>query len=299
VKSNLYRTLNSLLWLALPLTALRYWMVWDRLPARMATHFDAAGDPNGWMSREASLGFGLLSLAVVLVISAVVAMRVQKADASAWAIGGVLAVVTAVLVGAQEHTIRYNLSGESVPVLPLVAVAIGATFVFIAVYMMSGRGHALTEVNAGDVIAEERHTGRLWAPLFLAPLIVPWVVTWKLAGHGPRMVVALVSLLVLPAAAFAWDGFHYRITRHGLEIRTLGFRLRSIPATEIESYEEQGWNPLRGYGIRGICADRAYVWGGRVVRVHTLTGDVYLGHSNPDRLVNDLDRMRLSAGAVS
>ena len=52
--SKPYRTMTALLWLALPLTALQYWMVWDQLPARMATHFGATGQPNGWMPRETS-----------------------------------------------------------------------------------------------------------------------------------------------------------------------------------------------------------------------------------------------------
>ena len=58
--SKLYRALTAMLWLALPLTALQYWSVWDQLPGRMATHFGAAGQPNGWMTRETSLIFALV-----------------------------------------------------------------------------------------------------------------------------------------------------------------------------------------------------------------------------------------------
>jgi len=47
---TVYRAFALLLWLALPLTALQYWQVWDKLPARMATHFNAANQPNGWMA---------------------------------------------------------------------------------------------------------------------------------------------------------------------------------------------------------------------------------------------------------
>ena len=56
-----------------PLTALRYWQVWDELPARMATHFDANGQPNGWMSREAALYFALGLTAFMLVIFTAIA----------------------------------------------------------------------------------------------------------------------------------------------------------------------------------------------------------------------------------
>jgi uncharacterized membrane protein len=45
------------LWLALPLVLVRYLSVWDRLPVRMAAHFNAAGQANGWMSRDVSLLF--------------------------------------------------------------------------------------------------------------------------------------------------------------------------------------------------------------------------------------------------
>ena len=42
------------------------------LPDRIATHFDAGGRPNGWMSREAFLRFGVISvLAPVSVLYAV------------------------------------------------------------------------------------------------------------------------------------------------------------------------------------------------------------------------------------
>ena len=43
---KLFTILTALLWGMLPLTALCYWQVWDRLPARMATHFGANGQPN-------------------------------------------------------------------------------------------------------------------------------------------------------------------------------------------------------------------------------------------------------------
>jgi len=36
---------------------LQYWLVWDRLPQSVATHFAANGQPNGWMSRAAAMAF--------------------------------------------------------------------------------------------------------------------------------------------------------------------------------------------------------------------------------------------------
>ncbi len=46
---------------------------------------------------------------------------------------------------------------------------------------------------------------------------------------------------------------------------------------------------MGGYGIRGIGDRRAYVWGNRGVRIKTSEGEVFLGHSEPEKIVRDLD----------
>jgi uncharacterized membrane protein len=63
-----------LMWLALPITALKYWRAWDRLPMRMAVHFHANSQPNGWTSREAALEQGLGIMAVMLVLFTVASL---------------------------------------------------------------------------------------------------------------------------------------------------------------------------------------------------------------------------------
>ena len=67
-----YQVLVWLAWLVLPLTAWQYWSAWDRLPARLATHFNAAGQPNGWMTREEALQFGLGITVLFLLIFSVI-----------------------------------------------------------------------------------------------------------------------------------------------------------------------------------------------------------------------------------
>ena len=101
----------------------------------------------------------------------------------------------------------------------------------------------------------------------------------------------IVGLIGFATIAAAWSGFQYRFLRHGVEIRSLGFRLRSIPRQQIQSYAPESWSLVRGYGIRGIGNTRAYVWGNKVVHIKTSNGDVFLGHSDPDRIVRDLDRV--------
>jgi hypothetical protein len=104
--------------------------------------------------------------------------------------------------------------------------------------------------------------------------------------------MGMLGLLFLLIAAHAWSGFRYRFTPSGLEISTLGLRLRSITRDQIARYTVEPWNMLRGYGIRGIGNTRAYVWGNRVVHITTLEGEVFLGHNDPARIVRDLDMLR-------
>ena len=49
------------------------------------------------------------------------------------------------------------------------------------------------------------------------------------------------------------------------------------------------------YGIRGIGDKRAYVWGNRGVRIKTTEGEVFWGHDDPERIVRDLDAIKLSS----
>jgi len=114
---------------------------------------------------------------------------------------------------------------------------------------------------------------------------------------GLRFLMTLPALLLLGAAALAWSGFHYRFTDHGVEISTLGFRLRSIPLHSIEAYAAAPWNPMGGYGIRGVGERRAYVWGNTGVRIMLSDGEVFLGHCEPERIMNDLNLIRESQKA--
>lgn len=69
-----HKWLLALMWLALPSAAWIYWRVWDRLPARMAVHFDGNWQPNGYTSREGALQAGLGILLVMLVLFTVVTL---------------------------------------------------------------------------------------------------------------------------------------------------------------------------------------------------------------------------------
>ena len=176
-------------------------------------------------------------------------------------------------------------------VVPALAVVFIAAFAVTAVALVTKRGIELPR-HADVVEAEEVHGSALWAFVFAVLTAVELGVIAVIPLSGLRWVMALPALLLLGAAALAWSGFHYRFTAHGVEISTLGFRLRSIPLENIKAYAVAPWNPMGGYGIRGIGERRAYVWGNTGVRIMLSDGEVFLGHREPEKIMNDLNLIR-------
>ena len=291
MESKLYRALTAMLWLALPLTAVQYWSVWDQLPSRMATHFGAAGQPNGWMTRETSLIFAMVVTTLVLVALTWALTRVRKPDVLAWSLLAMLYVVMGAMFSINVAMLNYNLHGRPLNIVPALAVVFIAAIAVTVVALASTRGAELPRHD--DVVeAEEVHGSLLWASVFTVLTAVEVGVIAVIPLGGLRWVMALPALLLLGAAALAWGGFHYRFSGHGVEISTLGFRLRSIPLENIRAYAIASWNPMGGYGIRGIGERRAYVWGNTGVRLMLSDGEVFLGHGEPEKIMQDLNSIR-------
>jgi hypothetical protein len=277
----------ALLWLTLPLVAIQYWRVWEQLPARMATHFNAAGQPNGWMSREVAVEFGVGVMAFLLLVFTPILLVIarRQVDKFAWAFLAFCGVITGVVAFGNQQVINYNLSGAPIHIGPFLLAAPAAVILSIY-YFGSHRGEALP---SSEVLAEETHAGRAWALAFLPALIAPLIVLRTIPNGAVHLSMILVLSFLFVAVAMVWSGFRYRFLQHGVEITTLGYRLRSIPRSQIVSYGAESWNPLRGYGVRGLGSSRAFVWGNKVVHIKTTNGDVYLGHSDPQIIVRDLD----------
>jgi len=277
------------MWLALPLLALRYWQVWDQLPLRMATHFDINGDANGWMTRGMSLWFALGVTVFLLAVSTAILLVIHSqktSDAASWSSLAFFYFIVGFVFFGNEKVMGYNLHGT--------AAALGSSFIlvplaiviFLAVFLGSNRGEALISENW---IAEETHSSPLLAFVLLLPLLVElWVLSTTSLGAA-RWPLILICIFLVAVAAFAGSGFRYYFSPAGVEIRTLGYRLRSISASQITSYAIEPWNILRGYGIRGVGRTRAYVWSNKVVHIKTQQGEVFLGHNQPERIMRDLD----------
>jgi len=293
MKRKLFAILTALMWLVLPFIGLRYAQVWDQLPARMATHFNASGQANGWMPRATALYFGLGFAIFMLLIFTVIALvlRKQKADpdASWFALLGFFYFMAGFIFYVNNSIIDHNLTGNPVTVAPLILALPLAIVLFVAIYMRAQRGKALP---AGQILAEETHNSKGFSILFLALATIEFGVAFSIPATGVRAPMTLIGALFLLIAAHTWNGFHYRFTAAGLEISTLGLRLRSIPQSQIAKYRLEKWMALRGYGIRGLGNTRAYVWSNNVVHITTLEGEVYLGTNDPGRTVRDLDLMK-------
>ncbi len=290
-----FQTLIAAMWLVLPLMALRYWQLWDRLPERVVSHFNAAGEPNGWMLREQSLTFTLIFLGFILAVLTIVlyATHWKKViDSFSWALLAFFYLIVATFAYLCNAVLEFNFNAAPIPfgsVLIIIPIAAVALIVF---YISLKRGIALP---VHVVIADEAHVGPIWAFVLALPLIADVIGITAMPAMVPKLVMGVIAVMLLASALFAWTGFHYLFSPSGVEIRTFGFRLQSVPIDQIQHYAAASWSMAGGYGIRGIGNKRAYVWGNKGVRIKTTGGEVFLGHSDPARIVHDLDAIKQSA----
>lgn len=110
-----YKTLVLLMWLALPINALNYWRAWDQLPSRMAVHFDANWQPNGYTSKDGAARLGLGVMATMLVIFTI-AMLLSHAvkPSSSWPVLIVSYFVLGVIWYGNSSIIEFNLKARTV-----------------------------------------------------------------------------------------------------------------------------------------------------------------------------------------
>ena len=157
----------GILWVAPVVLLLQYGLVWDRLPMKLATHFVANGQPNGWMSREMAAAFPVLILLPILLVATLVLARIRNPEGGAWAILGVFYVVSGIMVFANQQILAFNLHGDQVQVGPLLIGVLASVLVLLFVFVGSGRGKTLPPA---DIVAEEVHRSGIWAAGFLLML---------------------------------------------------------------------------------------------------------------------------------
>jgi hypothetical protein len=104
------RLLTLLPWLSLPIVAAVHLLLWDRIPERLAVHFDLSGTPTGWMTRGQSLAFDLAILLFILVMSTLKLRRQGRGEQhSALLIrNAAVLLVTLIFLGL----LKYNITGS-------------------------------------------------------------------------------------------------------------------------------------------------------------------------------------------
>ena len=109
-----YKSAVLLMWLALPISAFQYWRAWDQLPMRIAVHFDANWQPNGYTSREGAslLGLGIMVVMLLLFTVAGLIVRAQKPSAS-WPMLLVFYVVLGFLWFGNHSIVEWHLNPPS------------------------------------------------------------------------------------------------------------------------------------------------------------------------------------------
>jgi Protein of unknown function (DUF1648) len=204
VNSRLTPAFRSL-WFFLPLVALRNWQLWDRLPARLGVHFDLAGRPNGWMSRESVLGGGLILLAFIL--GAATLVRSQRfPPPSPRAVPAVFYLALGAIYCGEEWILAYNLDPTRWHVLPIVIGCLVAPIALILLFLGTGPSSEFPGISR--LLADEVHTSPWLAWGMLVPAAVRLVIAASVPA-GVRMVLILSALVLTGVAVMAWLGFLY------------------------------------------------------------------------------------------
>ena len=110
MKTSTERLLTFLPWLSPPLVAAVHLLLWERIPERLAVHFDLSGAPNGWMTRGQSLAFDLAVLLFILVTSTLKRRRQGRDEQYSGLIilNAAVLFVTLVFFGL----LKYNITGS-------------------------------------------------------------------------------------------------------------------------------------------------------------------------------------------
>ena len=109
-----YKPLVLLMWLALPISAWNYWHVWDQLPVRMAVHFDANWQPNGYTSRQGALELGLgIMLAMLVLFSVATLVIYAMKPAASWPALLIAYVVVGFCWYGNYSIVNFNLNAHA------------------------------------------------------------------------------------------------------------------------------------------------------------------------------------------
>jgi Protein of unknown function (DUF1648) len=315
-----WRNLSLLPWLILPAMLWRYWQLQDLLPERIAVHFNANNVPNGWSDRG-DFVVGLIGMTVgMLALFTILSLIPKRPKTFSWLLlffeYFVSVVMCLAFVGVLEFNALNRIDSLRIvgriamltPVVAIVAVVIAVmragrkeVGALMAAIAPTSTGSPSVAPSQGRLLAEEIQRAPLAGMFFAIATVLVISAAIKIPSSAPlwvRLLVYCASPLCLWVTLQAWGGFRYRVTSTGIDVRTGGIRVCSIPKATIQDYRIAQIDPLGdfgGWGIRMLPGRRAFIWHGHeAVRIRTPQRTVYLGHDQPERLVKDLDVMMKS-----
>lgn len=182
-------------------------LVYDRLPERMATHFDIHGTADGWMPRMIGAWFmPTFTLGLWAVLSAV-RLLLPKGDRARLGrdlYAFVIALVTVVLAIVHGLILYVALVPETIPMTKIVMVLVGMLFVTLGLVMPRVRRNPLLGVRTAWTLTSDENWARTHRVAGYTMVIGGLVAAVAaLAGGASGAVLALVAMVasgVVPVA---------------------------------------------------------------------------------------------------
>ncbi|MET8843826.1 DUF1648 domain-containing protein [Streptomyces rubiginosohelvolus] len=249
--------------LALLIDLTLYAAIADRLPDRLAVHFDAGGSANGYLSFTAYLLYTLPSLLVLGALWAFIAVKGRlHGRAHRWLTGGGFAVA-AFLGYLQIAVLFVNVDvpeGGSADGFPLwhIAVALGAAALAGALGLLLSRLVPVPDdprdpdpatrkrivLADGEVAVWGRGIGAWWAPVAVLVLLAAGVTV----GREQNWFIG-VPLILLALVMGTFCRPHVTVDRRGLTVSGLLPRPRvRVPLERMEVADSRPVNALAEYG---------------------------------------------------
>lgn len=198
IKNNKWKLLISSLLILLPMALGA--IIWDELPADMATHFGIQGEADGFSSKGFTVfGMPLILLALHWVCMLGTALDKRNKGQSKKVLGIVFWIVPIVTIITQAGIYLYALNID-VDMFNICISLIGIMFIFVGNYIPKAKQNRTIGVKIPWTLNDEanwnathRFTGRLWVVCGIVSLLcifVPFPVKpWALVG------VILISVI--------------------------------------------------------------------------------------------------------
>ena len=123
--------------------------VYDRLPEQVATHFDLAGDANGWMSRPAAASFGtmvaLLLWALLRLLPRVLPATERKRLGESTA--ALVAALTVLFLASIHLLIVYRAIVPGASIVKAIWILVGALYVAMGLVLPRIKRNALMGIR--------------------------------------------------------------------------------------------------------------------------------------------------------